>query len=71
MFRLSIEYQVKGNSKDMRKMDALADKIAGRKSVSSGCFLPTMTRDLQYNFLSEKDRNEAAKRLKKEGFNIA
>jgi len=67
-YKLYVEYDC--SELDISTTDKKANKAAGKKSSSSGCFLPTRTRDVEYLFTRKKDMVDAKKRLAKAGFSV-
>jgi len=52
----------------LRDKDKIIEKMVGKPSGAGGTWLPTMTRDLSFDFSTEKERDEIYDKLMKEPF---
>jgi len=69
MFSLSVYYDMADNEETKEK-DAMAEEAAGRKRSGSGCYLPTMTRDIEFKFHTEQEMEAAKAKLLEAGFRL-
>ncbi len=72
MFQLSVYYDLeRGDDNRLLWRDDEIEEIAGVPSVSSGCAMECMTRDIQLRFETEEALKAAKIKLRDAGFRFA